>query len=78
MAYKVGQTIVIQDDREVSNVGNVTASGRVYAGGVFFENPQTLTYSYTITNRNAMSSGPVTIAPGVVVTLSSGTRWIIV
>lgn len=78
MSFKVGQTIVIQDDREVSNVGNLTANGRVYAGGVFFENPNTVNYSYTLTNRNAMSSGPVTISPGSTVTISTGARWIIV
>lgn len=78
MAYKVNQTVVIQDDRDVVNVGNVTTSGRVYAGGVFFENPQTLSYNYTVTNRNAMSSGPITISPGVTVTISSGSRWVII
>lgn len=79
MAIKIQQTTVIEDTtRNVLNVGNVTADGRVYAGGVFFENPQTLNYSYTVTNRNAMSSGPVTIAPGSTVTISAGARWIIV
>ena len=78
MAYKVGQTIVIEDDRDVVNVENVTANGRIYAGGVFFENPNTVNYSYTLTNRNAMSSGPVTISVGQTVTISPGSRWIIV
>lgn len=79
MAYKVGQTVVIEDDRDVINVGNVTAAGRIYAGGGLFENPNTITSSYTITaGRNAMSSGPITIAPGFTITVSDGARWVIV
>lgn len=80
MAIKIQQTTVIEDTtRNVVNVGNVSADGRIYAGGVFFENPNTVSYSYTIpTGRNAMSSGPVSIASGFTVTVSAGARWIIV
>jgi hypothetical protein len=46
---------------------------------VFFENDQTVTTSYSITaNKNAMSAGPITINSGVVVTVPSGSTWVIV
>jgi len=54
------------------------ASGATGAGGdaVFFENDQVVTTSYTITaNKNALSSGPVTINAGVTVTVPAGANW---
>jgi len=51
------------------------------AGGnaVFYENDQTVTTSYEITeNKNAMSAGPITIDSGAVVTVPSGSTWVIV
>ena len=56
--------------------------GAARGGGtdqVFFENGQTVNYNYTITSgKNAVSSGPVTIATGVTVTIPTGSRWVIV
>jgi len=51
------------------------------AGGdaVFYENDQTVTTSYSITeNRNAMSAGPITIDASATVTIPSGSTWVIV
>ena len=46
---------------------------------VFFENMQTVTTSYTISSgKNAMTAGPVTINNSVVVTIPSGSSWVIV
>ena len=46
---------------------------------VFWENDQTVTENYTITNgKNAGSFSPITIASGVVVTVGSGETWTIV
>jgi hypothetical protein len=43
---------------------------------VFYENDQNVTVSYTIpANKNAMSTGPITIDSGITVTVSS--RWVI-
>ena len=43
------------------------------------ENSQTISTSYTIpTSTNAMSAGPVTIGTGYVITVSTGSRWVIV
>jgi hypothetical protein len=54
--------------------------GATGAGGdqVFYENELTVTASYTLTtNRNAMSTGPITIDSGVTVTVPTGQRWVI-
>jgi len=46
---------------------------------VFWENDQTVTTSYAITNgKNAGSFGPITINSGVVVTIGSGETWSVV
>ena len=61
-----------------SNLTNVSASGTV-AGGAIYENAQSITSNYTITNgKNAMSAGPITIASGVTVTVGSGETYTIV
>ena len=55
--------------------------GATGAGGdtVFFENGQTVTTDYTITNNtNAGSFGPITINSGVTVTVGSGEVWMVV
>jgi hypothetical protein len=41
----------------------------------FFVSPRTITANTTVGNINAMSSGPITIADGVTVTVSSGGDW---
>ena len=46
---------------------------------IFWENGQTVTTNYTITNGyNAMSAGPITINNGVAVTIGTGENWTIV
>lgn len=48
------------------------------AGDVFYENAKTVSANYTITtNKNAMSTGPITISSGVTVTVPSGSRWVV-
>tara|TARA_Y100000592_G_scaffold32611_1_gene51810 strand:- start:3638 stop:5308 length:1671 start_codon:yes stop_codon:yes gene_type:complete len=63
-----------------SNLTGVT--GRATGGGsdqVFYENDQTITTNYTITNnRNAGSFGPITINSGVTVTIGAGENYTIV
>jgi len=47
------------------------------ANGIYVNN-QTVSVSYTIASGNsAMSSGPITIASGQTVTVSSGCRWVV-
>lgn len=58
-----------------SKVKGVTGGG---TDQVFVENSDDVTADYTIpTNTNAMSVGPVTIASGKTVTISTGQRWVI-
>ena len=53
------------------------AAGAV--NGIFYENNQNVTTSYTITSgKNAMSAGPITIDSGVTVTIPVGSEWTIV
>jgi hypothetical protein len=45
---------------------------------IFIENGQFVTTSYTIpATRNAMTTGPISINSGVTVTVSSGSRWVV-
>ena len=63
-----------------SNLTGISAGAT--GGGtdqVFYENDQTVTANYSITeNRNAMTAGPITINSGVTVTIPTGSEWSIV
>ena len=59
------------------------AAGAGAVGGgsdeIFWENDQTITQDYTISNsKNAGSFGPITIQSGVTVTVGSGETWTVV
>jgi len=59
------------------------AAGAGAQGGgsdeIFWENDQTVTQNYTITNgKNAGSFGPIAIQSGVTVTVGSGETWTVV
>lgn len=44
-----------------------------------WENSKTIATNYSVTpGNNAQSAGPLTISPGVVVTVPSGSRWVVV
>ena len=59
----------------VSISGGATGCG---SDQVFIQNGQTVTTSYTITtNFNALSTGPITINTGAVVTVPTGSRWVV-
>ena len=73
-----GQTIV-SDGTDLS--WGDAAAGATGAGSdkIFWENGQTVTQNYTITNnQNAMSAGPITINNAVTVTIGDGETWTIV
>jgi len=56
--------------------GGATGGG---GDAVFVENDQTVTTNYTIpATKNAMSTGPVTVDTGVTVTVSSGSRYVVI
>ena len=73
-----GQTLV-SDGTDIS--WGDSAAGATGGGSdkIFWENGQTVTTNYTITNNyNAMSAGPITINNGIVVTIGTGENWTIV
>ena len=59
-----------------------SVGGGATGGGsdeVFIENTQTVNTSYSIgSGRNAMSTGPITVASGAVVTIPTGSRWVVI
>jgi len=57
-------------------IGGVTG---LVAGGVVYENGQTISSNYTMTTgNNGVTAGPVTVNTGIVVTIPTGSRWVIV
>ena len=74
-----GQTL-ISDGTDISwgDAAAGATGGNSGANKVFWENEQTVTHDYTITNnRNAGTWGPVTINSGVTVTVGDGEYWTI-
>ena len=70
---------LISDGTDIS--WGEAAAGAAGGGSdkIFWENGQTVTTNYTITNNmNAGSFGPITINNGVTVTVGSGENWTIV
>jgi hypothetical protein len=56
-------------------IGNNPAN----AGGAILPNKTTATSTYEISSgSNAMSVGPVTVASGVSIIVSSGQRWVVI
>jgi hypothetical protein len=65
-----------------NGAGTVVPIGGGASGGganqVFYENDQNVTVNYTITaGKNAMSTGPITVESGIIVTVPSGTVWVV-
>jgi hypothetical protein len=53
-------------------------NGSFAAAGVFVENETVVTTNYTLTaGKNAESVGPITVNPGVTITIPSGQRWVV-
>jgi len=60
-----------------NTTGDLTAPQQVASNGIIV-NAKSIASSYTITaSNNAMSVGPVTVATGQSVTVSSGSRWVV-
>jgi hypothetical protein len=46
---------------------------------IFYENSQNVTGNYAITTgKSAMSTGPITLNPSIVVTVPGGSRWVVI
>jgi hypothetical protein len=71
------------DALQINASGNVTATNQlqgaeVVASNALLVNSKTVSTSYTVpSGSNAFSVGPITISAGVAVTVSSGSRWLI-
>jgi len=60
------------------SLNNATAPQMVASNGLLV-NSQTVSASYTIASgNNAVSAGPVSVASGITVTVSSGSTWVVV
>jgi hypothetical protein len=52
--------------------------GGAQAGGVIYENSQTVTSNYTITTgKNGFSVGPIVVDSGAEVVVPSGSVWVV-
>ena len=73
-----GQSLV-SDGTDISWGDSAAGAGGGGSDKIFWENGQTVTTNYTITNNmNAMSAGPITINNGITVTIGDGETWTIV
>jgi hypothetical protein len=72
--------VILYDGTQFQLISVGFGGGATGAGGdkIFIENGQTVTTSYSIPSlSNAMSTGPITIDSGAVVTVPSGSVWVI-
>lgn len=61
-----------------SELGNAATAPEMVASNGLFVNKMTIATSYSIpTGYSANSTGPVTVASGVSVTVPSGSRWVV-
>lgn len=59
------------------STGDLKASQMIATNGLMLNNT-TVSASYTVpSGSNAMSVGPITVASGITVTVSSGQRWVV-
>jgi len=69
--------VTIDQDKSATFAGNVNAPILNASNGLHV-NSATVSTSYTVASgNNAISVGPITIASGQTVTISSGSRWVI-
>ena len=67
------------DGSALSNLPAGAPVGGASTNTVFFENDTAVEVNYQITSgKNAMSAGPISINPGIAVTVPSGSSWTIV
>ena len=63
---------------QLDTAANFTANGQVVAGNGIHVNSKTISTSYTIASGySGVSAGPITISSGKTVTVSSGSKWVV-
>jgi hypothetical protein len=66
-------------DTLTPTTGELTVAGAIDSSNGLFVNAQTITSNYTIAaTNNALSAGPVSVASGITVTISTGAVWTVV
>jgi len=81
--FVVNGTTTTQDALTISSAGavttpNVLTGAEVVASNGLVVNSNTVSASYSIpSGSSATSAGPMTVASGVSVTISSGSRWVV-
>lgn len=77
VTYPAGKSVNQDASGNVTNAGSITGTNMIASNGIFSNN-MTVGASYTIaTGYSAVSVGPVTVASGQAVTISSGSRWVV-
>lgn len=79
----VGGSVLVAWDSASGDFVKVAGGGGGATGGgsnqIFYENDQTVTDDYTVpSGKNAGTFGPITIDPGIVVTVAPGSVWTVV
>jgi hypothetical protein len=78
VTYPAEKSVNQDASGNVTNAGSITGTNMIASNGLFV-NSKTVSASYTIaTGYSAMSAGPITVASGQSVTISSGSRWVVV
>ena len=78
VAGAVVATSFAGDGSSLTGLAAGATGGNSGANAIFWENEQTVTHDYTISNnKNAGTWGPVTINSGVTVTIGDGEYWTI-
>lgn len=71
---------IIYDGTNFQLASGAGGGGATGGGGdeIFYENSQVVTTDYAIpADKNAMTTGPITINSGVTITVTGGSRWVI-
>lgn len=78
VTYPGGKAVYQDASGNVVLTGSITAPTLIASNG-FTVNSQTVAVSYSIpSGYSATSAGPITINSGIVVTVPSGSRWVVV
>ena len=61
-----------------TQIGQLNSAGNLQINGGIYVNNKTISANYTIpSGSSGMSTGPITISSGITVTVSSGSKWVV-
>ena len=76
--FRYNTTLGIFEGYTSGGWGAIAGSGGAVANGVIYQNYTQITSNYTLSNgTNGFSVGPVSIFPGISVTVPAGQRWVV-